>query len=157
MLIAAYAGTGKTYFASLYPTAVIDLVCMPYKYILTQNTTCGESGKANPENILHDDWPSNYISAIKQNLESDKLLLIPTDLLVLEFLKEEKLPYYLCYPQMDAKEIYRERFLNRGNTDEFIEIFIGEWDIFMNEFENDSYGQHIVLQPNQFLSDVIKP
>jgi len=29
-IIAAYAGTGKSHFASLYPELTIDLVCMPY-------------------------------------------------------------------------------------------------------------------------------
>ena len=155
MIIAAYAGTGKTHFASLYPELTIDLVCMPYKYIITQDTLYDESSKANPENILNYDWPSNYISVIKENLKSDKLLLIPSDLYILELLKLEKLPYCLCYPQRNAREIYHERYRNRGNTAEFIDIFIGKWDKFMDDFGNDSYGQHIVLQPNQFLSDVI--
>jgi hypothetical protein len=155
MIIAAYAGTGKTHFASLYPQAAIDLVCMPYKYVLTQNTLCDESTKANPENILHDDWPFNYISAIKRNLELGKFVLIPSDLLILALLKEENLPYYLCYPQRNAREIYRTRYINRGNTAEFIDIFIGKWDRFMDEFENDSYGWHILLQANQFISDMI--
>ncbi|GBU27315.1 hypothetical protein R84B8_00845 [Treponema sp. R8-4-B8] len=153
-IIAAYAGTGKTHFASLYPELTIDLVSMPYKYMLSQDKPYDESSKANPENILNDDWPFNYISAIKHNLESDKLLLIPSDLFILELLREEKLHYCLCYPQRNAKEIYRERYLNRGNTAEFIDIFIGGWDIFMDWFEKDSYGQHIVLKPDQFLSDV---
>jgi hypothetical protein len=154
-IIAAHAGTGKTHFASLYPELTIDLVSMPYKYILTNDTPYDESSKANPENILNPDWPNNYISAIKQNLESDKILLIPSDFLVLDLLKNEKLHYFLCYPQRNAKEIYCERYIKRGNSDEFIDIFIDGWDKFMDRFEKDTYGQHIVLQPEQFLSDVI--
>jgi len=155
LIIAAYAGTGKTHFASLYPEAIIDLVAMPYKYILTKDTYYDESSKANIKNLFNDDWPFNYISAIKENLKLDKLLLIPSDLLILELLKEEKIHYCLCYPQMEAKEIYRERYIKRGNTTEFIDIFIGKWDTFMDSFEKDSYGQRIVLQSNHFLSDVI--
>jgi len=154
-IIAAYAGTGKTHLASLYPKLTIDLVSMPYKYMLTNNTPYSESSKANPENIPNDDWPFNYILTIKQNLKSGKFLLIPSDFLILRLLREENLHYCLCYPQRNAKEIYRERYLNRGNSSEFIDIFIGGWDIFMDHFEKDSYGQHIILQPEQFLSDVI--
>jgi len=154
-IIAAHAGTGKTHFASLYPELTIDLVCMPYKYILPKEKPFSESSKANPENILNPDWPNNYISVIKENLESDKILLIPPDPLILDLLKNEKLHYFLCYPQRDAKEIYRERYIKRGNSDEFIDIFIGGWDKFMDYFEKDSYGQHIVLKPDRFLSDVI--
>jgi hypothetical protein len=72
-------------------------------------------------------------------------------------LRAEKLPYILCYPQKDAKEIYRKRFLDRGNSTEFIKVFIDRWDEFIESFEQDSYGQHIVLKPDQFLSDVIDP
>jgi len=155
MIIAAYAGTGKTHFALLYPELVTDLVSMPYKYEIDKNTIYDETSKANPEHIFNDEWPYNYISAIKENLKSNKLLLIPTDYLVLGLLRVEKFPYCLCYPQRKDKEIYRERYIKRGNTADFIDIFIGRWDRFMDSFENDSYGQHIVLQSGQFLSDVI--
>jgi len=155
MLIAAYAGTGKTHFASLYPELIIDLVSMPYKYILSNDTYYDESSKANPENILNDEWPFNYVSAIKENLKTENIILIPSDLFILELLKEEKIHYSLCYPQRNAKEVYRERYIKRGNTKDFIDIFIGNWDKFMDFFEKDSYGQHIVLEPYQFLSDVI--
>jgi len=128
---------------------------MPYKYLLAKEVPYNESSKANPENIPNDDWPFNYISTIKQNLESGKILLIPSDFLILNLIREENLHYCLCYPQRKDKENYRERYLKRSNSSEFIDIFIGRWDIFMNHFENDSYGQHIVLQPEQFLSDVI--
>jgi len=154
-IIAAYAGTGKTHFASLYPESTIDLVSMPYKYILTKDKPYDESSKANPDNIPNEEWPFNYISTIKQNLESGKLLLIPSDLFILRLLKEENLRYCLCYPQRNAEEIYHERYIKRGNSDEFIDIFIGGWDRFMDYFEKDTYGQHIVLKPDQFLSDVI--
>jgi len=157
MIIAAYAGTGKTTLAALYPEKVIDLVCMPYKYLFGQDNECNEASKANPDNIIQDDWPSNYVHAIKRALDDDdKIILIPTDLLILSLLKSEKLPYTIVYPQRDAKKIYRERFLKRGNTKEFIDIFIGRWDRFLDCLEKDTYGFHIVLQPNQFLGDVVE-
>jgi len=74
---------------------------------------------------------------------------------VLALLRQEKLPYLLCYPQKHAKEVYRQRFLDRGNTAKFIEIFIGGWDWYLEAFEQDSYEEHIVMQPHQFLSDVL--
>jgi hypothetical protein len=154
-IIAAYAGTGKTTYATLNPETAIDLVCMPHKYHLEQDNNYCEACKADPNNIMRDDWPFNYVSAIKQSLGNGKIILIPTDWLVLGLLREEKLPYILCYPEKNAKEVYRKRFLDRGNTAEFIEIFIGRWDEFIVSLERDSYGQHIVLKQNQFLSDVI--
>ena len=155
MIIAAYAGTGKTYLASLCPDKVIDLVCMPYKYHLENKFAFDESSKANFDNILNENWPYNYILAIKDCLNSNKIILIPTDVLILSILKSKQINYTLCYPQKDAKDIYYNRFINRGNNEEFINIFIGNWDNYMEIFERDAFGKHIVLQSNQFLSDVL--
>jgi len=156
MIIAIYAGTGKTTMAKLYPQTVLDFVCMPYKYVMGQEDVDSEACKANPDNIMQVDWPYNYVSAIQSALNNCKLLLIPTDVYVLALLRQENIPYYLCYPQRSAKEIYRKCFVDRGNTEEFIEIFINKWDSFLATFEKDTYGHHIVLKPNQFLADVIK-
>jgi len=156
MIIAAYAGTGKTTAAKLYPERVVDFVCMPYKYILAADGSAdGESRKADPGNIMREDWPYNYINVVKENLKEEKTLLIPTDLNVLLLLRHKKIPYTLCYPQISDKEIYRQRFINRGNTEEFIGIFIGGWEQRINTLKQDKYGKHIVLKSNQFLSDVI--
>jgi len=155
MIVASYAGTGKTTLAKTLPQRFVDFVCMPYKYLLEPNNNCGESCKANPNNIMQDEWPYNYVSAISEALNSDKILLIPTDLYVLALLREKKIPYFLCYPCRHAKDNYLGRFLDRGNTTDFIDVFIGRWDNFIDAFEHDSYGKHIVLQPDQFLSDAI--
>lgn len=156
MIIAAYAGTGKTMLANMYPQQFTDFVCMPYKYILEETGDCREAGKANPDNIMRDEWPFNYISAIEAEMKADKHILIPTDLFVLTLLREENISYILCYPQRDAKENYRQRFISRGNTEQFIDIFIGNWDNYISAFEQDTFGRYIVLKPSEFLSDVIK-
>ena len=59
MIIAAYAGTGKTTLARLYPQVAVDFVCMPYKYQLEQDGESDEACKANPDNVMQDDWPYN--------------------------------------------------------------------------------------------------
>ena len=157
MIIAAYAGTGKTTAAKLYPKTVVDFVCMPYKYQLEQNGDTDESCKANPGNVMRAEWPDNYVSAIKSATTESTILLVPTDMNVLRLLKLESIPYFLCYPERSAKDIYHDRFINRGNTEDFIDIFIGEWDRFLSALERDEYGRHIVLRSGQFLADVLNP
>jgi len=155
IIVAAFAGTGKTTAATLFPQTVIDFVCMPYKYALEQGDDAGEAGKANPNNVMRDEWPRNYVDAIKAAMTEDRILLIPTDLIVLWLLQRESIPYWLVYPQRKAKDVYHQRFLERGNTESFIDVFIGRWGSFFNAFEQDTYGRHIVLEPHQFLSDVL--
>ena len=156
MIMAAFAGTGKTTLASLYPQTVIDFFCMPYKYYLDDNDGKNhESNKAKPDYVLQDDWPDNYVDAIKQNLNLNKILLIPSDWRVLSMLRNVKIQYTLCYPKRSAKEVYEKRFIDRGNSEYFLDIFIGRWDSFFDALEKDKYGRHIILEPDQYLSDVI--
>lgn len=158
MVIAAFAGTGKTTLAKLYPQKVVDFVAMPFKYYMDDEENSdfeGEKNKANPNLVMRPDWPENYFEAISNALCNNKILLIPSDWQVLIHLHVEGIPYYLCHPQRDAKEVYRKRYINRGNSEEFLKIFIDGWDCFMNMLEVDMHGQRIIMQPDQFLSDVI--
>ena len=155
MIIAAFSGVGKTSLAKLYPDKVIDFTCMRYKYNLDINETVTEASKANPDYEYIFGWEKGYVKAIKQNLCDGKIILIPSDYKVLELLENENIPYILCYPQRDAKDVYHKRYIERGNTENFIDIFIGCWDKFIDALEENSYGRHIVLEPDQYLSDVI--
>jgi len=155
MIIAAFAGTGKTVLAKLYPQKVIDFGCMPYKYNLDENEEFAEADKANPGLDFIFGWEESYVQAVKKNMSGGKILLIPSDHRVLSLLENESIPYILCYPKRNAKLVYLKRFLERGNTKYFIDIFIGSWNIFIDILENDHYGRHVVLEPEQFLSDVI--
>lgn len=157
MIVAAHAGTGKTTFAKLYPDIVIDFVAMPYKYYLRDSDN-PEPEKSKASYSILDmqlDWPENYFEAIKKILGEQKIVLIPPVMPVLTLLGQEQIPYVLCYPERGAKEVYRKRYADRGNTDEFLSIFVDDWDFFLDSFENDTHGKHIVMQPHQYLSDVI--
>ena len=163
-IIAAHSGTGKSYLAKLYPEKYRDFICMPYKYRLSEsfNTNESESCKANPDNDINRDYPHNYIKAIKNALiKTDKTLIIPSDSMVLRLLKNENIPYLLCYPEntVEAKEEYRKRYIARGNSEDFLRIFVDNdgWENFMNVLKMDDYGVHIVMKPSDYLSDIIEP
>ena len=159
-IIAAFAGTGKSFLAKMFPDKYIDFVCMPYKYYLPDNfdENESESRKADSSNEMCECYPENYVAAIKQNLaETDKILIIPSDSWVLEWLKIEEIPYLLCYPEntQESKDEYEKRYIQRGNSERFIEIFIGGWEYFFRHLEHDTYGKPIIMKPNEFLSDVV--
>ena len=155
MIVAAHSGTGKTTLARMFPEKMVDFVCMPYKYHLPENIPYDESIKASSDLVMRDFWVFDYVTAIKEELKHGKTLLIPPAWNVLLHLEMDNIPYLLCYPQRSAKEVYRQRYISRGNSKEFLSIFIDEWDNFIDTMEADTYGQHIILEPHQFLSDVI--
>jgi hypothetical protein len=154
MVVAAYSGVGKTYFAKLHPKKAIDMVCMPYKYILDPEATYDESSKANPNLEMRPDWPYNYVKAILEQ-PSNKIILIPSDVRVLYLLEKVKKPYFLCYPKRKAKKTYKKRYIKRGNSQDFLSIFIDRWDEFMDGLREDKYGTRIILRPKQYLIDVL--
>ncbi|MDR2596360.1 MAG: hypothetical protein LBC76_03455 [Treponema sp.] len=154
MIVAAFSGVGKTFFANLHPDIAVDFVCMPFKYFLDLEAPYDESSKADPNLVMRPDWPFNYVKAILEQ-PSDKIILIPSDVRVLHLLSKVTKPYYLCYPKRKAKKEYKKRFIKRGNSPEFLSIFIGEWEAFMDGLREDKYGKHIVLKPKQYLSDVL--
>jgi hypothetical protein len=159
IIVATFAGVGKTTFARLYPSVVTDFVCMPFKYYLPeQEGEVDEACKASLDNEMRPDWPYNYVSAIKEMMEfgaAGEILLIPSDARVLRLLREENIHYTLCYPAREAKEAYRQRYIERGNTEEFLSVFIGGWDRFMDSLEADPSLYRRVMEPHQYLSDVI--
>ena len=163
MVIAAYAGTGKTTFCYENPAA-IDLIAMPFKYINLSDISekeeiDGEEIKANWDLILRRDWCLYYYWAVKYLLQycPDRHIVIPTIGKILDFLDEDKISYTIVYPDKSLKAEYEQRYRERGNTEEFTDVFIGLWDAWMSELEQrkSPYIKRIVLQQGQYLLDVL--
>lgn len=161
MIIAAFAGTGKSYFCEQYKDKALDLWCMPFKYsnFIEESATCSnkEALKADDRLILRPGWELLYYDTIKHLNEKypSLYIVIPTVRLILKMLKAEGIHYTLVYPQESLKTEYEKRFKTRGNTDEFMDVFIGRWDLWIQQFRKDDWGKHIVLKRNQYLVDVI--
>ena len=84
-------------------------------------------------------------------------LVIPTIDLILDFQEADQIPYTLIYPEKNLKGEYEKRYRTHGNTEEFLDIFIGQWEFRIEELEqrNSPLTKHIVLQEGQYLSDVV--
>ena len=154
MIIAAYAGCGKTTFANRIWSST-DLVCVPYKYDV-KSEPCSEDTERNKANYGYDmnpNWPRNYVSAVITAYHRYRYVVIPTIMPVLLELQRFRIPYIICYPERALKEEYRQRFRERGNTAEFERIFVDGWDDYIDMFETDEYGKHIKLSSGEFLLD----
>lgn len=160
MIIAAYAGVGKSHFCKLYPHA-LDFVIMPFKYknytqIATSCTESGESIKAHPDLELRSDWRDTYYKVLIDTYHRypNEVLVIPTDREILLRLEEDGIPYTVVYPNRKLKGEYRLRYVTRGNTEAFLDIFIGRWDMWMDSVRH-SRGTPIELRSGEFLADVV--
>ena len=156
MIIAAHAGTGKTRFANTIFDAV-DFVFMPYKYYIPDGMlSCeeSESMKADPGLVLQAGWPDNYVKAVINKYNESRYVIIPPVMSVLTALRNEEITYILCYPERSAKEEYERRYKERRNTDDFLDVFIGHWDQFMDQMESDPGKHHIIMKSNEYLTDM---
>lgn len=157
MIVACYAGVGKSTFAIQYPEETLDLYSMPFKWVLPEAAGKGEfeAVKASPYLLRDPGFPDNYVAAILEAEQDYKYVLIPTIRSVLEELYETcSVPYVICYPNPALKEEYRDRYLTRGNTQDFLDIFTEQWDERVGSLMEDKNGVHIQLESGMFLTDV---
>ena len=156
MIIAAYAGTGKSYAAQKL-NGILDMAIVPYKYQFPEDYDSKEYTESDKDDIdfpLDWDYPEKYVRDLFQNAKVYDHVFIPTDNRVLDILDREGAAYLLCYPTFEAKEEYRQRYIARGNTDSFFEIFIGRWEKWMDSFGKRSCRKYVMRQ-GEFLVDVI--
>ena len=158
-IIAAFAGTGKTTFCARNKNA-IDFECMPFKYenfIEVSRRFPGESIKAHDDLILKDEWQMMFYEALLDTYETypDEKIVIPTIRNILARLEMEQIPYTLVYPAREAKEEYRKRYIGRGDSENFLKIFVDGWDYWMREVRSHENPNYIELGPEKYLSDAI--
>lgn len=162
-IIAAFCGCGKTYAAKHLGERALDMVCVPYKYNVSRDSWSGEEDEKLKATYDSEDmraaWPTNYVEALEDEYKSGKwdFIFIPPDMCVLALLEMYKIPYVLAYPQRECKEEYERRFIERGNSQEFLDVFIGRWDRWMNVSRIAFSAQsEIELAPGEFLLDAMR-
>lgn len=163
-----HAGCGKTTAASLRPD-VLDFTVGQFKYLssgedlgpVESEQIKGTGGEVAPA------WPWNYIDALYEehsrgqyrHILSPAAWQVATALeLGRPYIDIPPLPYTLVVPDPSLKDEYEQRYIDRGNPDDFLDIFVrdGAWERWQNQFESFFRPtRKIVLQSGQYLSDVL--
>lgn len=160
MIIAAYAGVGKTTFCEQNSQNAIDVICMPFKYSnfyeVSKNIGEDEDIKAHKELKVRKDWCLYYYWVLKYLMSycPEKYIVIPTIDIIMDFLDRDHVPYTIIVPNINLKDEYENRYKKRGNNQEFLDVFVGQWDVRITEL-NERNAEKIVLKSNQYLSDVL--
>lgn len=145
-VIAAFPGTGKSYFASLADqrTNVADLDSGDYTL-----------GYDSDGKVRNPNFPSNYLLAIKKRIGKVDVLFVGCQPEVLAVLRKENIPFTLVYPERGLKAQYVDRFRGRNNQQSFIDLLSKNWDLFLDFLEDQKGCEHIVLGTGQYIGDVV--
>jgi hypothetical protein len=140
LLVAAFPGTGKSYYNSYCP-----------EYVPEKWSCDSDSSKFDKK-----EFPDNYIKHIKQRIEDGyKNIFISSHKEVREALVKNGLEFTLVYPDKSLKEEYLKRYKERGSPDGFINLISNNWDLWIEECENQKDCKHIVLESGIFLLNVL--
>ena len=140
-IIVGYAGIGKTYLGNTF-SDVIDIDSSDYHWIYHNlEIACDiERRKDCIDRELNPAWPSNYIEAISQLYDQEKYsyILVVFKIELLPLLFERGLPFIIVAPREELKEEYRQRYIDRNNTDAYISRMLLEWDDDMRQIKKCS-------------------
>ena len=166
-LVLAFAGTGKTTLAAKRPDDVFDMQIGSYKFLHpldSLNAAESEHAKGAPSEV-QPEWPWNYIEALYAEMKRDRYRYILTPTITWAAFAFERglaempsTPYTLVYPSLECKDEYQERYIRRGNSDRFLDIFVngGQWEGWISDFEHLNPARRIILKPGQYLQDVLR-
>ena len=135
LVISAFPGCGKSHF---------------FRNNESKEVLDSDSSKFDKEH-----FPKNYIEHIKSNLGKVDIIMVSSHKEVRDALVENEIPFTLVYPSPDIKDEYIQRYIDRGNTGSFLELLNNNWELWLNELEEQVSCDKIRLEENQYLSDVI--
>lgn len=101
-------------------------------------------------------FPGNYMAHVRNRMVADKLTLVSSHDIVRQALVKSKIDYILVYPALECKDEYLKRYNKRGSELKFIDLLERNWNDWIKDCQAQEGCIHVVLQPGQFLADVIE-
>jgi hypothetical protein len=104
------------------------------------------------------DFPNNYIRHIMDRMYNVDIICVSSHEVVRNTLVDNKLNHIVVYPNILDKEIYIQRFKDRGSPENFIRFIDNNWENFIEDMEINyvPYTLDIQLASGDYLSNAIK-
>lgn len=154
MIIAAWVGTGKS-FLKKYKN-ILDLETTPFRYIYDKIDDY-EKFKSSPikkQKIKNNDFPNNYVKFLLEVIDKYDAVLIPVQSDIIELLIKKNIEFISVFPSKKLKKIYKQRYINRGNTEDFIQHILDVWDD-KYKLLKDNNIKIIDIKENEYLEDIL--
>ncbi len=154
VIIAGFAGVGKTFLAKKYKN-VIDLESSRFVYDYSNvPETEYEKMKGTKNRIPNKNFPENYINAIFDSLKKYDVILLWLTPDMLQLYEQHNIKYSICYPSEKAFESYVERYKSRGNNDEWIQKVCGYYPKCVAQLQSNNHPK-IILKENETLESFL--
>ncbi len=134
-IYAAFCGTGKSYLCDTFADKYVELEDWNYR---------------------DGNFPKNYIKDIRAVIGNYEYIFIGTDPIVLKQLNESGINIKLVYPKKELKSEYFKRFAMRGSHIDFVNAINKYWDVWLDELKGQSYCEHIILNKDEYLEDIVR-
>jgi hypothetical protein len=132
LIISAFPGTGKSFLFLNSDKLVLD---------------------SDSSNFDKKDFPKNYIKHIKKFIGIIDIICVSSHKIVRDELVKNNLNFILSYPDINLKQQYINRFLHRGNNENFIKLLSDNWERWIEECKNQKYCKHLIMADFEYLSD----
>ena len=151
-IISVFPGIGKTTLVQTNKN-YIDLESSDYKWLDIDKTLSVEECKGTAKTI-NPNFPENYIKKIIELTNNGFNVLISSHKDVREALQAQDIKYTIVLPSLDMKEEMINRYINRGNQENFVKLLETNYENFLDDLSTDT-NEKIILKHEQYLSDVI--
>lgn len=100
-------------------------------------------------------WENVYAQCAIALTKMYDIVCITSYAQVMRLLNKHNIKWWLVYPDRSLKLEYRERAIERGVSETFINAFFKDWDSHIDDAQNITNPNKIVLKSGQYISTVI--
>lgn len=104
---------------------------------------------------LNPNFPENYIRDIVSIAREGYIVLISSHKEVRDELNKRSIPFTIVLPSLDMKQEMIDRYIKRGNQENFVTMLENNYETFVNDLMSDPNNK-IVLDSGQYLKDVVR-
>lgn len=135
---------GKTYCTNKLGINAIDSDSSQFSWIIKDG-----------EKIRNPDFPRNYIEHIKDAINKHDYVFVSSHQEVRTALENEGIPFVLVYPHRSLLFNWIDRYQKRDFNGFPLKVLINNWDKWHDELDKQKCYKRIILNENEYLSDVL--
>lgn len=156
IIIAGFATVGKTFLSQKYKN-ILDLESSPYKYDYSgYEKNNYEKLKGTSDRKENKEWPYNYYNAIKEEQNNYDIIFVQLNLQHLEYFDKNKIEYYIVYPSLDSWEWVKQRSINRGNNEKYINKLKDVFEEYYIASKKSNCKEIFFVDEQTSLEDILK-